>query len=193
MLYVADALSLLRIILTPFVVFFGLTGRWEAAFVCLITAWFTDLCDGKMARNFGSLRDKYPSFDADGIADSVLAFVSSAVPVIYYGTHVGWCSGPTVALIILYILTIVSGVWMITVIGAKLKTLPKKWVARINTRIVAVNMIVMHGIVQIGATIGWFAYMAGGDKIAVYAGSVLLLAAYGQDHKIRLWRAGRLA
>ena len=53
-------------------------------------------------------------------------------------------------------------------------------------------MIVFHSIVQIGATLVWFDYMASGRDAALRLSGTLLLVAALNHRKIRLWWSGRL-
>jgi phosphatidylglycerophosphate synthase len=184
-LYLADLLSLLRIILTSVVVFLGLTDRWEAAFSCLVIAWITDLLDGMAARKFGSLSHDH-ELDADGAADSVLAYLSAAMPVVYYGMHTGWHSWLFIVLACLYASTLISTVWMLCIMNIEHKT-------PLQVHVLAFQMIVVHAVLQIGATIVWFAYKAHGIGFAGFVGAALVIVLISQKRKLLLWWNGRLA
>jgi phosphatidylserine synthase len=106
--YLADTLSFLRILLAPVVLLFAVTGEWKTAWAALVVGWATDLLDGPAGRRYGSLRDRHPGLDMDGIADSALAFASAAVPVIYSARHRGWFDLITIGLITLYVITVLS-------------------------------------------------------------------------------------
>lgn len=181
MKYMADMVSLFRILCVAPLLYFAFTSEWKLAFATIIIAWASDLLDGVMARRFGSLRNSNPDFDADGIADSVLAFSSSVVPVIYIIHANGWGLGGILAG--LWLLTVISGVAMISVMG--------KPITQETRLLVAGNMLIMHGIVQIAGTLAWFGYMAF-DVIGVLAvGITMLPVAYAQRHKMALWTAGK--
>lgn len=180
MRFAADVLSLLRVVLTVPVVAYGLAGNWKVAFIVLILAWATDPIDGLLARRYGSLQDEHPNFDSDGIADTVLAFGSSAVPVIY-----AWLNLSTwIALILtgIYTLTVVSGVLMTTVMNTDSSVFVRM--------VIRINMILFHGLIQIVAVIAWFGFMAfGWGAVAdVLVGAAVL--GYLQLTKINLWFKG---
>lgn len=178
--YLADALSFLRAVATVPLVVFSIIGDWHAAFLILIAAWATDLIDGVIAKKYGSFCTDH-KIDADGIADSVLAFGSTAVPLLYAWHH-NLVAGVLVS--ILYVATMAFGLWMVLVMDKPL-TPRHRWV-------IAGNMIVMHSIVQIGATLLWFDYMASGATMALRLSFLLLLVVALENRKIRLWWSGRL-
>lgn len=182
MRFAADVLSLLRVILTVPVVVYGLMGDWKVAFIVLILAWATDPLDGLLAHRYGSLQDKYPDFDSDGIADTVLAFGSSAVPVVY-----AWRSLSTWTALILtgiYTLTVVSGVLMTTAMNKESSVFVRM--------VIRINMILFHGLIQIVAVIAWFGFMAfGWEAVAdVLVGAAVLGRL--ELTKIKLWFKGVL-
>lgn len=184
MKYVADLLSFLRFLAIIPLIAAALVDNWAAAFWVLAIAWMTDLFDGRVAGTFGSLRERHPNLDADGIADSVLAFGSSAIAAIYIVTHSGWLISTMV--IVLYVLTAVSGLWMVMIMN--------KPASSVNRRIIAFNMIVMHGIVQIAATLAWFTYMAfGANQMLGIVVGLLIVLPFTQRRKISLWLNGQLA
>ncbi len=174
MRFIADLLSLFRILTVLPILIFASQNNWIAAFAWLIIGWATDLLDGLSARRFGSESDRR-GIDADGIADSMLAFASSLVPGVYALGHGYQAIG--YGLMILWVLSIVSGVMMVFGKG--------------GGRMIAFNMIFFHAILQIGATIAWFAYMAYG-MVGITAITVALsFVLFTQLHKIRAWIAGR--
>ncbi|MFS8119351.1 MAG: CDP-alcohol phosphatidyltransferase family protein [Microcoleus sp.] len=181
----ADTLSLFRILLTVPVVYYGWNEYWRTALLFLVLAWSTDVLDGLCARNFGSLRDHLPGLDSDGIADSILAFGSAAIPVIYYIHHDGWFNPVTVALLVLYALTLVFGVLMATAMGDLDATRTKK--------LIKLNMPIFHGLVQVIGVSAWFAYMAYNLRGLSMTLIVALVAIAIQRRKINLWFVGRLA
>ena len=179
--YLADTLSLLRAAAAIPVIAFAVMGNWHAAFLCLVVGWATDLVDGIAARRYGTVLSA--EFDADGKADSVLAFGASAVPVVYaYGHY-----SPLVAatLTVAYVATCISALAMISIMNKPL-TPARRW-------LIASNMIIMHGIVQIGATLLWFDYMAAGTDNAMRLAATLLGVGVFQHRKIRLWWVGRFS
>lgn len=185
MRFAADALSLLRGLLAIPLIMLGLTGNWKLAFILLLLAWATDPLDGMLARKYGSYQTRHPTidFDADGIADSILAFLSSSVPVIY-----AWFNLPKVVAItlsVVYLLTYIAGTAMVIVMN--------NTSSRFVRSVIRINMIVFHGLLQIVATIAWFGFMAFGMPavIAVLVGSIVL--GYTQRRKIELWFRGRIA
>jgi phosphatidylglycerophosphate synthase len=178
----ADALSLLRILLTPFVILFALVGEWHLAFALLVIAWTTDLFDGFAARRFGSRRDAHPKFDADGLADTVLAFGAASVPLVYLFIHGSVLAYHVVS--ILYALTVISGVIMALVMD-KPATPAVRWS-------IGINMVIFHGLVQIGAVTTWFAYMAGGSSLTTATVYSMAIIAVLQRHKIGRWFSGAL-
>ena len=179
----ADWLSIDRVLLTGLLLVVSYNQVWTTAVVVFGLAWFTDLLDGWVARRYGSLRDDHPNLDMDGICDSILAFGSSLVVVVYawfhYNPAIHWL------LIGLWVLTLVSGATMAAAMNRPL-TARLQW-------LIAINMIVFHGIVQILGTAAWFAYMAFGTSGVVATLVVALPVAWLQRRKMRLWLAGKFA
>jgi phosphatidylglycerophosphate synthase len=157
---------------------------WWAALAFLIVGWVSDLYDGPLARRYGSLRDQRPAFDADGIGDTLLAFSSTGSIVVYY-----WRQSEAIAswLLIGLLITVVSAIIMVVEMG-------RKHPSRGRRAVVAVNMIIMHGAVQIVATIWWYVWMATGDvTIAVcVAAYVVVVTTAINWAKVQLWRSGKL-
>jgi phosphatidylglycerophosphate synthase len=181
MKYMADVVSLFRILTVLPVLYFSFADEWRLALAFLVLGWGSDLADGYYARKFGSLRDAHPDFDADGIADSILAFATSFVPVIYVIDHE---SGAWASLLIwLWIMTVISGVAMVRVMGKPITT---------KTRLlVAGNMVVMHGLVQIVGTLCWFAFMAFGIVGVAAVIIAMIPVGFKQRRKMSLWLVGR--
>jgi phosphatidylglycerophosphate synthase len=180
---IGDALSLLRALMTVPVIALSATSHWTAAFVCLGLGWATDLVDGACAKQWGGLRNSRPDFDIDGICDSVLAFGSTAVPLIYAYANYGTTA--VINLTGLYAMTVVFGLSMVKVMN----TPPTAG----RRALIAFNMIVSHSIVQIGGGIMWFAYMAAGQFAVWLVAAILAMTAVFQKRKIGLWWAGRFA
>ena len=180
----ADQLSILRVLLTVLVIGFSIFGLWVYAAMYLAMAWVTDLLDGHFAREYGSWRDNHPDLDMDGLADSALAFGSSLVIVGYawfsYSQEMFWLLAG------LYILTVISGGAMASVMNRPNK---KRWMVYL----IAVNMIVFHGVVQIFGTGAWFAYMAFGWPGVIATLVVALPVVWLQRHKMQLWLAGKFS
>ncbi len=184
MFLLADSLSLFRIFFTIPVVIYGWNESWKPALLFLALAWLTDVLDGLSARSFGSLRDHLPNLDSDGIADSILAFGSALVPVIYFIRHDGWLGPVTISLLALYALTLVFGVLMATAMGNLDSTRTKK--------LIRLNMPLFHGLVQVVGVSAWFAYMAYNLRGLSITLIIALVAIAVQRQKISLWFAGRL-
>jgi phosphatidylglycerophosphate synthase len=178
--YLADALSLLRAGAIVPITVFSVMGDWHTAFLIFVAAWFTDLVDGLVARRYGTVFSA--EFDIDGKADSILAFGSTAIVLVYawrnYSTDVA------TSLTILYALTTIFGLWMVAIMDKPL-TPARRWVT-------AGNMIFFHSVVQIGATLVWFDYMASGKDAALRLAGTLVFVAAINYRKIMLWWSGRL-
>ncbi|QQG50585.1 MAG: CDP-alcohol phosphatidyltransferase family protein [Candidatus Saccharibacteria bacterium] len=185
-IYLADTLSLLRAVSVLGVITFSLAGMWKTALVLLALGWATDLFDGLAARKYGCYRDTHPNFDADGLADSALAFGSSLVPIGYAIHHTGWLSAPSITLMIVFVATVALGGWMVAIMNNP--------VTPLNRWVIAINMIVMHGGVQIVAVMLWFTYMAFGYgfAFAVAVNALVAITVYQRD-KVLLWWNGRFA
>jgi phosphatidylglycerophosphate synthase len=179
MRYLADALSLLRALAIVPLVVLSAMGDWHNAFLVLAVAWATDLVDGFVARRYGTVFK--PEFDIDGKADSVLAFGSTLVPVVY--AYNNYSMTVVVGLTVLYALTVIVGIAMVSVMNKPL-TPTNRW-------LIAGNMIVLHSVVQIGATLVWFDYMASGAEMAIRFTFALVLIAAVNYRKIRLWWNGQ--
>lgn len=176
--YLADVLSFLRAAAVLPVIIYSMQGEWGVAFLFLLLGWATDFADGMAARRWGTVLSK--EFDIDGKADAVLAFGSSIVPVFYAYAHnvaVG------VLLSLLYAVTMYF--------GAKMALSMNKQLTPKLRRLIAGNMIILHGMIQIGATLVWFCLMATNPELTVCFVGLLLLVAALQYHKIRLWWVGR--
>lgn len=176
MRFTADVTSLVRALIAVPVLWFGIEHQWTLAFTLLLLGLATDVVDGWLARRFGSLRDTSPDFDADGIADSILLFVASFVPVTAY------TGNARLVLAILWGVSLVVGILMVT-----------GWGGPRQRAVIAFNMIVFHGVLQIGATSVWFAYMATGTVGAIIVAIVMTAVAASQRHKLLLWWNGRFA
>ncbi len=184
MKYAADTLSLLRALAAIPVAIFTVNQRWEWALLALLLGWATDTVDGAAARRWGSLRDQRDKLDVDGLADSALAFVSTAAVAWHLTTHYsfGWTAW------IVWTITVIVGATMALMMDAD-RTAARR-------RLVAFNMIVSHGLVQIIATLLWFAYMADGKGVGLWTiASAIVLAAVTvwQRDKVALWYRGEFA
>ena len=178
--YLADALSLLRGVAIVPIAAYAWMEDWHTAFLIFVAAWFTDLVDGLAARRYGTVLS--PDFDIDGKADAILGFGSTAIVLVYAWLH--YDPIVVVSLSVLYALTVAFGGWMVKIMN-KPVTPVRRWVT-------ASNMIVFHSIVQIGATLVWFDYMASGRDAALRLTGTLVLVAALNYRKIRLWWSGRL-
>jgi len=182
----ADLLSLLRALCGCAAVVAGIFYQnYPAAFILAVLGWSTDPFDGLAARKWGSLRDRYPDFDADGLADTVIAFGVTLLPISYAVQHHA-SSDVIISLISLYILTAVSGGAMVMIM------MMKHPLTQNEKNVISFNMVVMHGGVQIGLATIWLAYVAYGIPIAVVTFLVLIAVAVSQKRKIQLWIDGRL-
>lgn len=192
---------------------------WGWAFGALAYGWLTDTVDGWAARKWGSptqawaehiknggsrkgflaetwttsrlinLSFRMSMYDPDGAADTILAFTSSLVPVVYmvFTTQNKWAMMLVTLLVLAYIFSILSGLLMMKFLGKdpEFKNLGTRgWVG--------FNMLVFHGAFQIGFTLLWFAYMAGGWGLTILVAAVLAFVASRQGDKMRLWLSGRL-
>jgi phosphatidylglycerophosphate synthase len=177
--YFGDVLSLLRALLVVPVIAFSAAGNWTAAVLVLALAWATDLVDGPAAKKWGGLRDRHPDFDADGIADTVLAFGSTLVPLVY--AYANYDMTVVIGLTALYALAAVVGTRMALVMNKP----GHRW-------LIAFNMIVLHSAVQIGGGLVWFAYMANRNPVDAWlVGGIFAIIAILQSKKIALWWNGR--
>lgn len=207
--FTADGLSSLRAILGPiifiwsmFCVFGDASWSWPAC-LCIL-AWVTDLFDGPAARKWGShgrlwrqdaedglipKRSFKATFDADGIADSSLAFFSSAVPVIYYLVTTQHKLAILAAgyFALFYIASALLG-WAMVSAMQKDPDFKKNE----TKALVLFNMTVFHGVFQIGFTITWFVIMAFGGVMFIPTVIMLGVVAYKQLPKLKLWLNGRL-
>jgi len=186
--YLGDALSFLRALaVVPFACLMWTEALTAASFI-LGLAWLTDLLDGRLAKKWGGLRDRHPKLDIDGIADSVLALGSTGMVVVYMARHYGLHSWQFVVAGTLALACAISALVMVTFL-AKVGENP---VTSRHRLIVGSNMIVGHGLLQIGATLVWLAYASEGLGQAIAAVIVLACIAIAQNEKIALWYHGRL-
>lgn len=178
----ADLLSFLRMLAALFIVACAQQGYWDVAFGILVFGWSTDAVDGIVARRFGSLRDRYPNLDIDRLADLVLGFTASLVATVYIAQHShGFV---TIILPSLYYVSII-----IQFVAATARRL---WPFTNPTRrLVAVNMLVFHGLLQIGATCVWFASMVGRPWMYATA-AVLYLVALVHHETLTAWWDGHV-
>lgn len=187
--YAGDGLSLLRALLTIPVVAYVVDENWTAAALILGLAWATDLIDGIAAKKWGGLRDRFPNFDADGIADTVLAIGSTGVVAYYMGHHYGFGSWEFLAVGITAAACVLAGGIMVVFLMIFGETPVTAW----HRVIVGGYMIFGHSVLQIGAPLVWLAYMADGADNATATMIVLLCVAALQYQKVLLWRSGRLS
>lgn len=173
---IADSLSLFRIILTIPTVIAMTNHNFVLAFWLWMLAWATDLADGMFARNYGSLSEER-GLDADGIADSVLAFtVGAAVPFVTDG-----------------LVRVVATVLLLAALGsAGLMVSRMSRRSPATRRIIAVNMVVFHGLYQVVGLSMWLGYVAyGWWMVAVLALVFFVTAGMLQRDKIDAWLDGR--
>lgn len=187
--YSGDGLSLLRALLTIPVVIYVTDENWTAALLILGLAWATDLVDGIAAKKWGGLRDQFPSFDADGIADTVLAIGSTGAITYYMGHHYGLNSWEFLVAYLIAGGCVLAGGVMVLLLMIFGETPVTTW----HRVIVGGYMIIGHSVFQIGAPLVWLAYMADGADSATATMIVLLCVAALQYQKVLLWRSGRLS
>ena len=176
----ADTLSLSRIPVGAVVALLAYYSEWKAAALILTLAWMIDTFDGAVARRFGSFRRRHQGseFDADGIGDFALEISSSAVVAVYLWQH---CHYGWVAL----------GVWVLSLISAGLMGLLMNKATRTAQHVIRINMIVFHGLLNIGFTLCWFIYMAFGLIPTCIVAGILVIGA-ALHPKPRLWLKGRV-
>jgi phosphatidylserine synthase len=186
--YFGDVLSLLRALAVLLVAYFLWHEAWTGASVTVTLAWLTDPVDGWAAKKWGGLRDRYPNFDVDGIADTVLAVGSTVMIEVYMMRHFGVTSWQAVTVGVLVLACILGGLVMVLFL-AKAGETP---VTKLHRVIVGGNMVIGHSLLQIGATLVWLAYMSKGWDQAVAMTITLLCVAGLQREKIALWCSGQL-
>lgn len=176
MRWIADSLSLLRILLTPLVIWAIVDGSYALAFWLWALAWLTDLLDGAAASRYGSISADR-GIDSDGIADSVLAFfVGGAAVFVLDGAA-------KVVAITLLVLSIVMA-------GAMVLKMNKPG----SRAIIAVNMIIFHGLYQVVGLSMWLGYTAyGWWMVWLLVLAFLVLAGMSQRHKVEAWYRGKFA
>lgn len=189
--FIADGLSLLRAsVFMVLVLLFSWNAAWGLAFTALAIGWLTDVVDGLAARKWGSLRMIKPKWDSDGLADTSLAFTSSLVPVIYYWDGMFTVNPvyffPAIVLTAAWIASIYFGIRMVIAMGQD-----PDFKQKATKRLVMINMIFFHGLFQIGFVVVWMAAMAAG-WLVVPTLLVLVIVGLKQQHKMQLWKAGRL-
>ncbi len=192
---------------------------WWFAFAWVAFGWLTDTVDGWAARRWKSptylwkkhveaggdrqsfmkkyqngnrIRDFsvwFSTQDPDGAADTILAFITSLVPVVYIlvTTHNKWAMMLVTILVLIYLASIAMGLLMVKAVGQDPESRSQD-----TQLLVYGNMMLFHGLFQIGFTIMWFAFMAGGWTLAIPTLLVLVFVAWKQQPKMRLWQEGRL-
>lgn len=177
---IADVLSFLRALSIWPILVFSLHGQWGWAFLFLILGWGTDLLDGWAYRRWGSFSNG--RVDADGLADSVIAFGASLVPAAYIAGHDATLEP---ILLIGYVASVCCGILMLLAMRYP-DTDP------LARKVIAFNMLVFHGALQIVATTLWFAYMAAGWWLCGVTMAILGIVINRQAPKISGWLKGRL-
>ncbi len=131
---IPNYITLLRLLLVPFVVWSLLTGQDLAAFIAFVVAGVSDGVDGYIARRF-DMRSELGSY-IDPIADKLL-LVSVFVVLGYQGVLPIWL----VAIVVFRDTLIVSGVMLASVMGRPVEMRPL-FVSKANTAV----QIVLAGI-----------------------------------------------
>ncbi|MGL4489818.1 MAG: CDP-alcohol phosphatidyltransferase family protein [Rhizobiaceae bacterium] len=122
---IPNYITLLRLLLVPFVVWSLLTGQHMAAFVAFVVAGVSDGVDGFIARRF-DMRSELGSY-IDPIADKLL-LVSVFIVLGYQGVLPIWL----VAIVVFRDALIVSGVMLASVMGRPVEMRPL-FVSKANT------------------------------------------------------------
>lgn len=179
--WAADGLSFIRALLGIWLFVAIYQQQWDLAFALWGVGWATDLLDGLMARRFGSLRQRYPGWDSDGLADTVLAFAGTFGFVVYaFRADAPW----KIWAVAVAAFLVIAGVAMLPLMGGG---------SQLARQVVCWNMLLCHAGLQIGGISLWLAYMAGGWPSVGLTSLILLVALFIQRHKMGLWWKGRFA
>lgn len=145
----ANKLTLFRVIIVPFFVFFmcftGIEHRYLYALILFIVASITDMLDGKIARKYNMITS-FGKF-LDPLADKILVAAALVCFV-----ELDWTS----AWVVFIILTrefVVSGVRLVAAGSDKKVVIPAGWLGKIKTAVTMVAICVilfMHILVGFG-------------------------------------------
>lgn len=131
-----NRLTLLRVIMIPFFVFFLLTDFWRGniliSLAIFAAASFTDLLDGKIARKYHRITD-FGKF-LDPLADKALVMAA-----LVGFTELGWCSSVPV-MIILFREFMVSALRLVAKSGEGV-VIPAGWFGKIKTAFTMISIV----------------------------------------------------
>ena len=135
----ANKLTLFRVIIVPFFVFFmcftGIEHRYLYALILFIVASLTDMLDGKIARKYNMITS-FGKF-LDPLADKILV----AAPLVCF-VELKWTSA-WVVFIILAREFVVSGVRLVAAGSDKKVVIPAGWLGKIKTAVTMVAICVI--------------------------------------------------
>lgn len=187
LLPIADILSVIRSALAILLVWYAYSNswnpHWSVVFIGWVVAWLTDSLDGPLAQRFGSLRDRWPNLDNDGIADTLLALAGTMVVTGYAYGH--WSDLAAIGILYIYLMSWLAAVIMVALVLSAPNS-------EFTSVFIAGNMLLGHAVIQIGFTSLWMAYMVAGIGGVIATLAALLIVAMAQRRKIALWRAGKL-
>lgn len=171
----ANKLTMFRIIIVPFFVFFmcftGIEHRYLYALILFILASLTDMLDGKIARKYNMITS-FGKF-LDPLADKILVAAALVCFV-----ELRWTS----AWVVFIILTrefVVSGVRLVAAGSEKKVVIPAGWLGKIKTAVTMVAICVilfLHILVGFGVTDGQTFPIQLISDILMYASAALTLA-----------------
>ena len=171
----ANKLTMFRIIIVPFFVFFmcftGIEHRYLYALILFILASLTDMLDGKIARKYNMITS-FGKF-LDPLADKILVAAALVCFV-----ELKWTSA-WVVFIILAREFVVSGVRLVAAGGEKKVVIPAGWLGKIKTAVTMVAICVilfLHILVGFGVTDGQTFPIQLISDILMYASAALTLA-----------------
>lgn len=135
----ANKLTLFRIIIVPFFVFFmcftGIQHRYLVALILFIVASITDMLDGKIARKYNMITS-FGKF-LDPLADKILVAAALVCFV-----ELRWTSA-WIVFIILAREFVVSGVRLVAAGSEKKVVIPAGWLGKIKTAVTMVAICVI--------------------------------------------------
>lgn len=171
----ANKLTIFRVIIVPFFVFFmsfgGIEHRYLYALILFIIASLTDMLDGKIARKYNMITS-FGKF-LDPLADKILV---AAALVCFVELH--WTSAWVVC-IILAREFVVSGVRLVAAGSDKKVVIPAGWLGKIKTAVTMVAICVilfLHILEGFGVTDGQTFPIQLISDVLMYVSAALTLA-----------------
>lgn len=171
----ANKLTLFRVIIVPFFVFFmcftGIEHRYLYALILFIIASITDMLDGKIARKYNMITS-FGKF-LDPLADKILVAAALVCFV-----ELKWTSAWVVC-IILAREFVVSGVRLVAAGSDKKVVIPAGWLGKIKTAVTMVAICVilfMHILVGFGVMDGQTFPIQLISDVLMYVSAALTLA-----------------